>query len=127
MRERFASPMALCQAERPRYEGRKMRIHPLISDSESLEKLCERLARSDFVAVDTEFMRENTYWPELCLIQVANSEEAAAIDPKAEGIDMTPLLSLLVNNEHVLKVFHAGGQDLEIIYGIWLPYVEQAK
>ena len=63
--------MALCQAERPRYEGRKMRIHPLISDSESLEKLCERLARSDFVAVDTEFMRENTYWPELCLIQVA--------------------------------------------------------
>ncbi len=56
-----------------------MRIHPLISDSESLEKLCERLARSDFVAVDTEFMRENTYWPELCLIQVANTEEAAAI------------------------------------------------
>ena len=92
-----------------------MRIHPLISDSESLEKLCERLARSDFVAVDTEFMRENTYWPELCLIQVANSEEAAAIDPKAEGIDMAPLLNMLVNNEHVLKVFHAGGQDIEIV------------
>ena len=103
---------------RRRYESRKMHIHPLITDSESLEKLCERLARSDFVAVDTEFMRENTYWPELCLIQVANSEEAAAIDPKAEGIDLTPLLNLLVNNEHVLKVFHAGGQDIEIIFNL---------
>jgi ribonuclease D len=95
-----------------------MRIHPLISDSESIEKLCERLARSEFVAVDTEFMRENTYWPELCLIQVANSEEAAAIDPMAGGIDLTPLLNLFVNNEHVLKVFHAGGQDIEIIFNL---------
>jgi ribonuclease D len=95
-----------------------MRIHPLITDTESLEKLCERLARSQFVAVDTEFMRENTYWPELCLLQVADDEEAAAIDPKAEGIDLTPLLSLLVNNEHVLKVFHAGGQDIEIIFNL---------
>ena len=49
-----------------------MRIHPLITDTESLEKLCERLARSDFVAVDTEFMRENTYWPDVCLFQVAS-------------------------------------------------------
>jgi ribonuclease D len=95
-----------------------MRIHPLITDSESLDKLCERLARSEFVAVDTEFMRENTYWPELCLIQVANSDEAAAIDPMAEGIDMTPLLNMFVNNEHVLKVFHAGGQDIEIIFNL---------
>jgi len=95
-----------------------MHIHPLISDSESLEKLCERLARSDYVAVDTEFMRENTYWPDLCLIQVANSEEAAAIDPKAEGIDLTPLMNLLVNNEHVLKIFHAGGQDIEIVFNL---------
>jgi ribonuclease D len=95
-----------------------MRIHPLITESESLEKLCERLARSDFVAVDTEFMRENTYWPELCLIQVANSEEAAAIDPMADGIDLTPLLNMFVNNEHVLKVFHAGGQDIEIIFNL---------
>src|ERR671921_1828443 len=95
-----------------------MHIHPLITDTESLEKLCERLARSDFVAVDTEFMRENTYWPDVCLFQVANDEEAAAIDPKAEGIDLTPLLNLLVNNEDVLKVFHAGSQDIEIIYNI---------
>ncbi len=95
-----------------------MHIHTLINESEPLERLCERLARSDFVAVDTEFMRENTYWPDLCLLQIANSEEAAAIDPKAEGIDLTPLLNLLVNNEHVLKVFHAGGQDLEIIFNM---------
>jgi ribonuclease D len=95
-----------------------MHIHPLITDSESLLKLCERLAKSDFVTVDTEFMRENTYWPDLCLVQIANTEEAAAIDPKAEGIDLSPLLNLLVNNEDVLKVFHAGGQDLEIVYNL---------
>jgi ribonuclease D len=95
-----------------------MHIHPLITDSDSLLKLCERLARSDFVTVDTEFMRENTYWPDLCLVQIANTEEAAAIDPKAEGLDLTPLLNLLVDNEDVLKVFHAGGQDLEIIFNL---------
>ena len=108
----------LCQARSPRYETRQMRIHPLITDTETLESLCERLSRSDFVTVDTEFMRENTYWPDLCLFQVANTEEAAAIDPKAEGIDLTPLMNLLVNNEHVLKVFHAGGQDIEIIFNL---------
>jgi ribonuclease D len=95
-----------------------MHIHPLITDSDSLLQLCERLARSDFVAVDTEFMRENTYWPDLCLVQIGNLEEAAAIDPKADGLDLSPLLNLLVNNEDVLKVFHAGGQDLEIIYNL---------
>jgi ribonuclease D len=95
-----------------------MLIHPLITDSDSLLQLCERLAKSEFVAVDTEFMRENTYWPDLCLVQIGNLEEAAAIDPKAEGIDLTPLLNLLVNNEDVLKVFHAGGQDLEIIFNL---------
>ena len=95
-----------------------MQIHPLITDSESLKSLCQRLAKSPFVAVDTEFMRENTYWPDLCLIQIGDIDEAAAIDPKAEGLDMTPLLDLLVNNEDVLKVFHAGSQDIEIIYNI---------
>jgi ribonuclease D len=95
-----------------------MNIHPLITDTESLKSLCERLSRSPFVAVDTEFMRENTYWPDLCLIQIGNEEEAAAVDPKAEGLDMTPLLDLLVDNEDVLKVFHAGGQDVEIVYNL---------
>lgn len=93
-----------------------MKIHPLITTTDMLAELCERLAKSDFVAVDTEFMRENTYWPELCLVQIANTEEAAAIDPMADGLDMTPLLDLLTDNEEVLKVFHAGGQDVEIIY-----------
>ena len=95
-----------------------MKIHPLITTSAALADLCSRLAKADFVCVDTEFMRENTYWPELCLIQIADSEEAAAIDPLAPGLDMQPLMDLLVNNEDVLKVFHAGGQDVEIIYNI---------
>jgi len=94
-----------------------MRIHPLITRSDQLEELVERLSKQPFVAVDTEFMRENTYWPDLCLIQVASSEEAAAIDPKAD-IDLAPLLALLVDTPDVLKVFHAGGQDLEIIHNL---------
>ncbi len=92
-----------------------MKIHDLITTTDELSDLCERLAKSEFVAVDTEFMRENTYWPELCLVQIANTEEAAAIDPLAEGLDMQPLLDLLTDNDDVLKVFHAGGQDVEII------------
>lgn len=95
-----------------------MHIHDLIEDSATLANLCTRLADSPFVCVDTEFMRENTYWPELCLIQIADEEEAAAIDPMAPGLDLTPLLDLLTKNEDVLKVFHAGGQDLEIIYNL---------
>ena len=97
---------------------RKMKIHDLITTTEALADLCGRLAKSDFVAVDTEFMRENTYWPELCLVQIANTEEAAAIDPLADGIDLTPLLDLMCDNEDVLKVFHAGGQDVEIIVNL---------
>ena len=93
-----------------------MEIHPLIQTSAEVAALCERLAKSSFVAVDTEFMRENTFWPELCLVQIADENEAAAIDPLADGIDLTPLLDLLTDNEDVLKVFHAGGQDVEIIY-----------
>ena len=88
-----------------------MKIHPLITRSEDLLSLVERLSKHPFVAVDTEFMRENTYWPDLCLIQIASPEEAAAIDPKAD-LDMTPLLDLMVKNTEIVKVFHAGGQDL---------------
>jgi ribonuclease D len=76
------------------------------------------LSKADFICVDTEFMRENTYWPELCLIQIADQHEAAAVDPLAKDIDMSPLLDLLVDNEDVLKVFHAGGQDVEIVYNL---------
>ena len=95
-----------------------MKIHDLITTTDALAALCERLAKSDFVTVDTEFMRENTYWPELCLVQIADSNEAAAIDPLAPGIDLAPLLDLLCKNEDVLKVFHAGGQDVEIVYNL---------
>jgi len=95
-----------------------MKIHPLITTSAALADLCARLSKADFVCVDTEFMRENTYWPELCLIQIADSEEAAAIDPLAKDLDLSPLLDLLVDNEDVLKVFHAGGQDVEIVYNL---------
>ena len=94
-----------------------MKIHPLITKSAPLAELVERLAKHPFVAVDTEFMRENTYWPELCLIQIASAEEAAAIDPKAD-LDMGPLLDLLVKNHDVLKVFHAGSQDLELVHNL---------
>ena len=95
-----------------------MKIHPLITTTQALTDICSRFAHADFICVDTEFMRENTYWPELCLIQIADSKEAAAIDPLAPGLDMKPLLDLLVDNEDVLKIFHAGGQDVEIIHNL---------
>lgn len=95
-----------------------MQIHPLIESSATLLEFVDLIKDSDFIAVDTEFMRENTFWPELCLIQIADSNHAAAIDPMAPGIDLQPLLDLLVDNEDVLKVFHAGGQDVEIIFNL---------
>jgi ribonuclease D len=95
-----------------------MKIHPLISSTDDLAALVSRMKDHEFVAVDTEFMRENTYWPDLCLLQIASPDEAAAIDPKADGLNMEPLLDLMVNNDQVLKVFHAGGQDLEIIHNL---------
>lgn len=94
-----------------------MRIHPLVTDTETLAAICARMADADFVCVDTEFMRETTYFPDLCLVQLGTPEEACAIDPKAAGIDLEPLLKLLIRDP-VLKVFHAGGQDLEIIYNL---------
>ncbi|MBA3897129.1 MAG: ribonuclease D [Sphingomonadaceae bacterium] len=95
-----------------------MHIHTLIDDSATLAALCDRMKAAPFVAVDTEFMRENTFWPELCLVQIADGNEAAAIDPMAPGIDLSPLLELMTNNEDVLKVFHAGGQDIEIVHNL---------
>ena len=95
-----------------------MKIHPLIRSTDDLANLVSRMKGHDFVAVDTEFMRENSYWPDLCLVQVASPDEAAAIDPKADGINLDPLLELMVRNDDILKVFHAGGQDLEIIHNL---------
>ncbi len=87
----------------------------LITDTASLDAFCSRLADTPFITVDTEFMREKTYWPILCLIQVAGPDEAWAIDALAPGLDLAPLLDLLAN-PRVLKVFHAARQDLEIFY-----------
>jgi ribonuclease D len=117
-RRRFAGTGPFVKARRGRYGPRQMKIHKLINTTKDLSALISRMSAHDFVVVDTEFMRENTYWPDLCLLQLATEEEAAAIDPKAEGIDLAPLLELLVDNHDVLKVFHAGGQDLEIIHNL---------
>jgi ribonuclease D len=85
----------------------------LIADTASLAAFCRRLQDAPYITVDTEFMREKTYWPQLCLVQVASAEEAQAIDPLAPGIDLSPLFELLANPK-VLKVFHAARQDVEI-------------
>jgi ribonuclease D len=89
----------------------------VITDTDALARFCARQAGAGFVAVDTEFMRERTYWPILCLVQVAGPEEAAAIDPLAPGIDLAPLLALMAQ-DRVLKVFHAARQDIEIFYNL---------
>lgn len=85
----------------------------MITDTKALAEFCKRLSAESFITVDTEFMRERTYWSQLCLIQVAGSAEAFAVDPLAPGIDLTPLYELFAD-ERVLKVFHAARQDLEI-------------
>lgn len=85
----------------------------LIIDTDSLAKLCTELAAEPFITVDTEFLREKTYWPKLCLVQLAGIESAAAVDVLAEGLDLTPLLDLM-RNPSVLKIFHSARQDLEI-------------
>ena len=94
-----------------------MTITP-IADSKSLADFCARLRGTEFVAVDTEFVRENTYWPILCLVQVAGPDDNAALDALAPDIDLTPLAELLAD-ETTLKVFHAGRQDIEIFHHIF--------
>ena len=87
----------------------------LITTTDELAAFCKPLADTEFITVDTEFMRERTYWPKLCLVQVAGPDDAAAIDALADGIDLAPLDELMANPK-VLKVFHAARQDLEIFY-----------
>ncbi len=87
----------------------------MITRTDELMAAVERLSRSAFVTVDTEFIRETTFWPELCLIQVADDDAVFLIDPLAEGIDLGPFWKLMAD-ESVLKVFHAARQDIEIVY-----------
>src|SRR5688500_13407927 len=87
----------------------------LISTTPELSEACTALARHDYVTVDTEFMRETTFWPKLCLIQMAGPGEALIVDPLAEGIDLAPFYALMAD-ERVVKVFHAARQDVEIVH-----------
>lgn len=89
----------------------------VITNTDDLARACRQLAEQPFVTVDTEFLRENTFWPQLCLIQMAGAAEGEYIvDPLAQGLGLEPFFELMAN-EATIKVFHAGRQDLEIIYG----------
>ena len=87
----------------------------LITDTKELAAACIRLAAHPFVTVDTEFLRETTYYPQLCVIQMASNAEAVVVDALAPGIDLAPFFELMVN-ERVVKVFHAARQDIEIVW-----------
>ncbi len=86
----------------------------LITDAAELAELCTRLKSEPYITIDTEFLRDKTYWPQLCLVQVAGANEAVAIDPLV-GMDLAPLAALLADPD-VVKVFHAARQDVEIFY-----------
>ena len=86
-----------------------------ITTTGELRAVCERMARQHYITVDTEFLRESTYYPLLCVAQMASEDEAVVIDALAQDIDLDPFFSLL-NDEHVIKVFHAARQDIEIVW-----------
>jgi ribonuclease D len=86
-----------------------------ITTTAELSALCQTLAKSDFVAVDTEFLREQTFWPLLCLIQLAGPDAEAIVDPLAPGLDLAPFYELMADSLTV-EVFHAARQDIEIIF-----------
>ena len=87
----------------------------IITTNEALRAVCSRLSKAGFVTVDTEFMRDSTFWPILCLIQLAGPEDEVIVDPLAPDIDLAPFYALM-RNPKVVKVFHAARQDIEIFY-----------
>ncbi|MBB3564107.1 ribonuclease D [Rhizobium sp. BK512] len=87
----------------------------MIETTADLAAACKELAKSDFITIDTEFLRETTFWPELCLIQMASPTVEVLVDPLAKDIDLSPFFELMANPD-VLKVFHAARQDIEIIF-----------
>ncbi len=87
----------------------------MIETTAALQDACRKLAQSEFVTVDTEFLRETTFWPILCLIQMASPDLEVIVDPMAKDIDLTPFFELMADTS-VFKVFHAARQDLEIVY-----------
>ena len=86
----------------------------VITTTSALQNLCDTLSGGDFVTVDTEFLREQTFWPQLCLIQLAGPNAEAVVDPLHPGIDLTPFYRLM-GDERIVKVFHAARQDIEIV------------
>lgn len=90
-------------------------MQDVITETQALAEFCRALRERPFVAVDTEFMREKTYWPILCLVQAAAEGIEAVIDPMAPGIDLAPFLEVMAD-EHIVKVLHAARQDVEIFY-----------
>ncbi|HVQ80704.1 MAG: ribonuclease D [Pseudolabrys sp.] len=89
----------------------------LISTSDDLAAVCARMAKHPFVTVDTEFLRETTYYPLLCVAQMASPEEAVVVDALVTGLDLSPLFALMAN-ESIIKVFHAARQDIEIVWNM---------
>ena len=87
----------------------------LITTTAALNAACERLSKHPFVTVDTEFLRETTFWPKLCVVQLASTDEAVIVDALADGLDLAAFFTLM-NNEKVVKVFHAARQDIEIVW-----------
>src|SRR5512143_2450959 len=85
----------------------------LITTTAALAQFCERAQKFDFATVDTEFLRETTYWPKLCLLQAATPDEAILVDPLADGLSLQPFFDLL-DSKRIVKVFHAARQDIEI-------------
>ena len=94
----------------------KMDIVNIIRDNSTLKKFCNKCIKENVLAIDTEFIRENTYYPVLCLVQIASNSFSAVIDPLSE-IDMEPVWEIL-SNKKILKVFHAGRQDIEIFFNL---------
>ena len=89
----------------------------LIKTNKELKEACKKLNKAKFITIDTEFIREKTYWSQLCLIQVCSGESEFIIDPLEEDIDLKPFIKLL-NKKSILKVFHSGRQDIEIFFKI---------
>jgi len=87
----------------------------LITTTAALEQACAELGQSSFVTVDTEFLRESTYWPKLCVVQMAGAERVAIVDALAPGLDLAPFFALMADRK-VVKVFHSGRQDIEIVW-----------
>ncbi len=87
----------------------------IIDKTDALAQTCAKMAQSDFLTIDTEFIRETTFWPQLCLIQMATPDHEAIVDPLSDGLDLTPFFDLMADRS-VVKVFHAARQDIEIVY-----------